>query len=453
MAPSGGELVEAPSMSPAPASAAVRASRSYMLTMLTLIYIVNMVDRRFMPILQEPIKREFGLRDWQVGMVSGLAFAACYAVAGIPIARLADRRSFKRVDIVTIALVMWSAATAFGGLAANFIQLITARFMVGIGEAGSGPPSQSIISDLYRPHERGRAMGVFALASPLGGAVGLVIGGYIAQTLNWRAALMLVGLPGVLLALIFRSTVSEPRWGDAAARDKDKFASVSFVTVAKTIARKRSFLWLIAGGCFGSFTTLGLQSWLPSYFIRSFGLSVGEVGLVWGLASGVAGFVGILGGGFLADKFGVRHPRAILIIPAIGMVMAAPCQMLAVMVHQWHTALLLLLIPTALSAVWTAPSMKLNQGIAPLAMRATVVAINTFLVNMIGLGLGPVVLGAVSDLFAASAGNTEIGLRYALIAMSPIYLLSGLCFFIGSRFVEKDLEPPSDRHSYGKEDA
>lgn len=439
MAPTRAEPADTPIASTAPASLA--SGRTYVLVMLTLIYITNMIDRKFVTILQEPIKREFHLADWQLGLMTGLAFAALYAIAGIPIARYADRPRTKRVDIITISLVVWSGATAIGGIATNFTQLLLARFVVGIGEAGSGPPSQSIIADHFHSHERGRAMGMFALASPIGGAVGLAIGGYFAQMFSWRAALLLVGLPGVLLALLFRFTVREPIRGQVDGNRSRNLKHASFLDVLKTLSKKRSFILLVAGGCMGSFASLGLQNWFPSFFMRSFGLSLSKVGLWWGLASGAAGFVGTFGGGYLADKLGVRSPRAILLVPAAGMLIALPCQILAVMATEWHIALYLLLVPTTFSALWIAPSMVLNQGVAPLAMRATVVAISTFLVNMIGLGFGPMVLGAFSDFFTASYGSSEVGLRYALLAISPIYLISAGCFIAGSMFVADDLEP------------
>ncbi|GAA4819169.1 MFS transporter [Sphingosinicella ginsenosidimutans] len=413
--------------------------RAYVLVMLTLVYIMNMIDRKIVTILQEPIKHEFGLMDWQLGLMSGFAFATLYAVAGFPIARYADRPTSNRVNIISGALVAWSAATALGGIAQNYIQLLLARFAVGIGEAGSGPPSHSIIADLFRLSERGRAMGLFALASPIGIAAGLSIGGYVADHFSWRVALLLVGLPGLLLALVFRATVIEPRRSQAVgqARPADR---PGFLETLRTIGRKRTFQLLVTGGCLAAFTNLGIQYWYPTFFMRSFGLTLGEVGLAWGVASGTAGVVGTFGGGWLADKFGKNNPRAILLVPACGMVLALPFHIAAVTAAEWHVALALLLVPTTLTTLWVAPNMTLNQGLAPLAMRATIVALSTFLVNLVGLGLGPMGLGYLSDVFTSSYGSTEAGLRIALIAISPVYLLSGLCFFAGSFFIPRDLE-------------
>jgi MFS family permease len=432
-------------------SGGLAGGRGYILVMLTLIYIFNMIDRKIVTILQEPIKAEFHLADWQLGLMTGFAFAALYAIAGIPIARYADRPSTKRVNIITAALVVWSGATAIGGLAQNYIQLLLARFAVGVGEAGSGPPSQSIIADLFRKTERGRAMGLFALASPIGVAVGLAVGGYMADLFSWRVAILLVGLPGVLLAVIFRLTVKEPMRGHVDGQTVDPADRPTFGEVLRTIGRKRTFVLLVSGGCLAAFGNLGLQYWFPSFFMRSFGLSLGQVGLVWGAASGAAGLIGTFGGGWLADKFGARNPRAILIVPAVGMMIALPFHIAAVTSTEWHVALVLLLVPTMMTTLWVAPNMVLNQSIAPLAMRATIVAISTFLINIIGLGLGPMALGYVSDLFTHAHGSSEIGLRYALVAISPIYLASAACFLAGSFFVARDMEggpgePPTRTH-------
>jgi len=420
----------------------VATSRTYVLVMLTLIYIMNMIDRKIVTILQEPIKHEFGLMDWQVGLMSGLAFAAVYAVAGFPIARFADRPTSNRVNIISTALMVWSAATALGGAAQNYVQLLLARFTVGVGEAGSGPPSQSIIADLFRSTERGRAMGLFALASPIGIAVGLSVGGYVADHFDWRVALLLVGAPGLLLAIVFRMTVAEPARGqiDRAGQIVER---PTFLQALRTIGRKRTFQLLVSGGCLAAFTNLGIQYWYPTFFMRSFGLTLGEVGFAWGIASGAAGFIGTFGGGWLADKFGKGNPRGILMVPAFGMFLALPFHIAAVTSSEWHIALVLLLVPTTLTTLWVAPNMTLNQGLAPLAMRATIVALSTFLINLVGLGLGPMALGYLSDLFTSSQGDSAAGLRSSLIAISPIYLLSGACFFAGSFFISRDLDDPS----------
>lgn len=416
-------------------------SRVYVLTMLTLIYVLNMVDRKIITIIQEPIKLEFGLADWQLGLMTGFAFAAVYAVAGIPLARFADHPTIRRVDIVAAALVVWSAATAACGLAQNYTQMLLSRFAVGIGEAGSGPSSQSLIADHFGRHERGRAMGVFALASPIGIAFGLSIGGVMADLFSWRTSLLLVGLPGIALAIVFRRTVAEPVRGLSEGRSGGVLVRPTLLAVVRTLLRKKTFVLLVSGGCFAAFGNLGVQYWFPSFFMRSFDMTLGQVGFAWGFASGLAGMVGTFAGGWLVDKFGKKSPRYILIVPAIAMTVLLPFHIGAVLSGEWHFALILLLVPTALGTVWVAPNMVLNQGLAPLAMRSTVVAISTFLVNMIGLGFGPVVLGYVSDLFTAAYGSNEIGLRYALIAMSPSYLIAAALFFAGSFFVARDLEP------------
>lgn len=284
-------------------------------------------------------------------------------------------------------------------------------------------------------------MGVFALASPIGVAIGLSVGGYMADIFSWRAALLIVGLPGILLAIIFRMTVREPIRGLSEGRKGNDIERASFMQVIATLARKRTFLFLVTGGCLAAFGNLGVQYWYPSFFMRSFGMSLAQVGVVWGFASGLAGLVGTFAGGWFVDRLGKKSPRAILLVPAAGMIITIPFHIGAVLAGSWVVALSLLLVPICLSTLWVAPNMVLNQGLAPLAMRATVVAISTFLINIIGLGMGPVLLGYVSDLFTASYGSSEIGLRYALVAMSPVYLVSAACFVAGSFYVARDLEP------------
>ena len=433
--------MHAPQPTKSASSGWLSGQRVYVLSVLTLIYVLNMVDRKILTIIQEPIKKEFALADWQLGLMTGFAFAAVYAVAGIPLARFADHPTLKRVDIVAAALVVWSAATAACGVAQNFTQMLLARLVVGVGEAGSGPPSQSLIADHFGRHERGRAMGVYALASPIGIAFGLSIGGVMADLFSWRTSLLLVGLPGVLLAILFRKTVPEPVRGQSEGRSGGVLEHPSFVSVVRTLLRKKTFLLLVSAGCFSAFGNLGVQYWFPSFFMRSYGMTLGQVGFVWGFASGLAGIVGTYAGGWLVDRFGKKSPRYILLVPAAGSAILLPFHIGAVLSAEWHLALVLLLVPTTLATLWVAPNMVLNQGLAPLAMRSTVVAISTFLVNMIGLGFGPVVLGYVSDLFTAAYGSSEVGLRYALIAMSPSYLIAGVLFFAGSFFVERDLEP------------
>ncbi len=417
----------------------LRRSRNYTLVMLTAIYVINMIDRKIITILQEPIKAEFHLHDWQLGLMTGFAFAMLYAVLGVPIARLADRGG-NRTAIVAASLAFWSLMTAVCGLAQNYWQLLAARLGVGVGEAGSGPASMSLIADHFSHGDRGKAMGVYALASPIGSALGLALGGQIAHLYGWRVALLVVGLPGLALAILFKFTVREPQRGQADGRAPAALERTSFIGVLKVMLRKPTYVLLMCGGCTAAFSTLGLQYWFPSFFVRSFGLSLSQVGFIWGLSAGVAGLLGSFGGGWLADKFGKKIPRAILLVPAAGMILALPFHILAVTAGNWVLALVALLVPTALNTLWVAPNMVLTQGLAPLAMRATSAAISTFVINLIGLGLGPVLLGLISDVFASHSGSAEVGLRHALLAVSPIYVISAVCFFLASRSVARDLE-------------
>jgi len=413
--------------------------RTYTLCMLTLIYAISVMDRKIITILQEPIKREFALSDWQLGLMSGFAFVSLYVVLGIPVARAADR-GVNRVSIIAYSLIIWSAATAACGFVQNYAQLVASRIAVGIGEAGFGPPAQSLIADHYVPTERGRAMGIFALAAPAGIILGLGLGGAVSQAFGWRVALLLVGLPGVLLALILKLTVKDPRNSEAAEAPAARPTASSLREAAKVMAAKRSYVLLLCGASTGAFANLGLQSWYPSFFVRSFGMSLGAVGVTWGIAAGVAGLLGAYGGGWLADRFGARDPKFVLLVPAVAMLLSIPFQIVAVLAGSWLLALLFLLVPTALNAMYIAPTMSLNQSLAPTSLRATSAAFSTLVVNLVGLGLGPVLLGLVSDIFASIAGDTGEGLRLALIAISPLYLLTAACFALASRSLARDLD-------------
>ncbi len=428
-----------PSIASAPDQGAFRAHRSYVLALLLVIYAFNIIDRKILTILQEPIKAEFHLADWQLGLLTGFAFALLYTVLGIPIARWADGGG-KRVNIIAGALAIWSVMTGLCGMANSFMHLLLARVGVGIGEAGCSPPAMSMLADFYPRSERGRAMGIYALGLPIGTAAGLAMGGWLAQQYGWRVALMAVGFPGVVLAVLMKLTVKEPPRGFAENRKAGPVERAPLGQVLKVMLGKPTYVMLLVAGSLGAFCSLGLQFWFPSFFMRAYGMSMTQVGLWWGLSAGAAGLLGAFGGGWLADRFGARDPRYILLLPAIGLLIGMPFQIIAVMSPSPMVALVCLLVPTTMNSLWTAPNMVLTQSLAPLSMRAMSSAISTFTTGIIGLGVGPMLLGLSSDLFAKAAGSAALGLRYALIAVAVVYIAAAASFVIASRTVHKDLE-------------
>ena len=283
------------------------AYRAYVMCALVVVYTFNFIDRQIVGILAVPIKAELGLSDTQLGLMGGLAFALFYTALGIPIAMLADRKN--RTSIITVALLLWSAMTAVCGFAQNFWQLFLARLGVGVGEAGGVAPSYSLIADYFPPQQRARALSIYSFGIPIGSALGIVFGGLIASKVDWRYAFFAVGLAGVLIAPIFKLTVAEPVRGQHDQHHTNE-TSPPLPVIFKILARKPSF-WLLAfGASSSSMIGYGMFFWLPSFFVRSYGLSLLDASLFFGAILLVGGIAGLWFGGALADRFGKRNRAA-----------------------------------------------------------------------------------------------------------------------------------------------
>lgn len=409
--------------------------RGYALAMLLVVYVFNFIDRQIITILQEPIKREFGLADWQLGLMTGVAFALFYTVLGLPIARLADG-GMPRTRIISVALALWSLATALCGAAQNFVQLLVARLAVGVGEAGCSPPALSMIADMYRREERGFAMGIYALGIPIGSMLGLMLGGWTASLFGWRAALAMIGLPGVLLAILFALTVREPMRGTLAT-PVPRIASGASL---RLMLGKPTYRQLLAAGSIASLVSAGVAIWFPPFFMRTHGMSMAQVGVSWGLVSGLSGIVGGLGGGWLIDRLGRRDPRYALWLPVAAMLIAFPFFLAALSAKSAQAALLFLIVPIAMNSAWLAAFMALGQGLTPLAMRATIAAFGALTTNLVGIGIGPLLLGGLSDFFAMRTGSAAEGLRFSLLFAGAGYLWAAAHFYLASRQLSADLE-------------
>lgn len=411
-----------------------RRYRWLVLVILTVVYTFNFIDRQILVILQEPIKNELGLSDAQLGILTGFSFALIYVCAGIPIAWLADRSN--RRNIIAASLALWSAMTALSGLVSNYSQLILARLGVGLGEAGGSPPAHSMISDYFPPAQRGTALSFYSAGIYLGVLFGFAGGGYIAETFGWRTAFFIVGIPGVLFAAVVMLLVREPRRGrwDTAKADRP-------VTIAETLSvlrRLRSFWWIALGCAMTSFVAYGNGNFFPSYLIRNHGFSVADVGFALGLVSGIAGAIGTFMGGFIADRLGHSDKRWYLWVPVAGNVLALGPMSYALLGSDAGLILLLLFPANILNSLYLGPSIAMVQSLVVPGMRAMASAILFFILNMIGLGLGPVMVGVLSDAFASPFGADN--LRYAMITTLTLGVSGTVCFLVGARYLTADLK-------------
>lgn len=390
--------------------------RTLTLALLTLTYFFSHMDRYILAILLELIKKDLVLSDTQLGLLSGLAFALFYAGLGIPVARLADRGN--RRNIIAVSLALWSGMTVVCGVAQNFAQLLLARIGVGVGEAGSSPPSHSIIADLYPIEKRTSAMAIYTLGVVLGGGFGTLIGSQLAAAYGWRVAIMAIGAPGLLLAVVVRLFVVEPRRGlSDPVRIADTQAMPSMRSVFGDMWRNRAARHLVMGVTLTSLIGYALTTFGLSYLQRTLGFSIRQAGL-FGLIAALLGTVSGVAGGRLADWAGGRWGMyAQSWIVASLKLAAFPFMMLFYLTTQPAVAIVAYGFQVLFASSYLGPTFALLQGLAPLRTRAMWAAITLLVINLIGLGLGPTLIGMLSDLFEPALGVRQ-SLRWALIAMA-----------------------------------
>lgn len=410
------------------------------LWVLLFVYILNFLDRQILNILAEPIKAELGLSDTQLGLLAGPAFAVFYAVLGIPIARFADRASTNRISLISVSLVIWSGMTVVCGFAQNFWQMALARIGVGVGEAGCTPAAHSLISDAVAPEKRASAIAFYGMGVPIGTLLGLVIGGVVNDIWGWRAALMLVGAPGILLALLLPLLLREPRRlglvrGDAVPAGAPPIPTRKAISEVFT---SRAYVLLLVAASFAAFLSYGKGLWTLSLFIRSHGMTTTEVGLIGSVTLGIAGVVGTWLGGWAADRFGQINRRHILTLPAVGMAIAAPIQFLGYGATVWWVAGLLILVPTILNAAYYGPAYACVQGLVRKETRAVAASVMLFGQNLIGLGLGPFVFGALSDWLQPMAGTESV--RWVLFGAAWLGFIPAFFFWRASLRLNTELD-------------
>jgi predicted MFS family arabinose efflux permease len=428
--------------SPAPADNPYRSRKSayYALVILTIVYSFNFIDRQLLAILQESVKADLGLSDTQLGLLTGFAFAAFYVIAGIPIARWADRAN--RRDIVALSLFIWSFMTAISGFVQNYIQLLLARIGVGIGEAGGSPPSHSIISDIFPPNERASAIGFYSMGVSIGILFGFLAGGWLNEFFGWRTAFLVVGAPGVLLAVVVRMTVAEPVRGLAEKRQAAS-QQVPMKQVLGVLWSRRSFRHMALAAGLNAFAGYSVSNWIASFMIRSHGMATGELGTWLAMTIGLGGAVGVFGGGLLADRLGVRDQRWYMWLPALVGFICVPFMVSMYLVSSPYTALILGIVPGILFNVYLGNTIASTHGLVGLRMRALSSAILFLIINTIGLGMGPWTIGMLSDVLAPTLGAES--LRYAMVSVLPAVMFWSAChFLLAARSLREDLAAAPD---------
>lgn len=407
----------------------------YALGLLVLVYISNYADRILLGILLPAIKAEFDLSDTELGFLHGTAFAIFYATLGVPIAIYADRGNRKLV--IVAATATWSIMTALCGLAQTYWQLVAARIGVGVGEAGSNPPSHSIISDLFTLKYRGTALAIFSQGVSLGIVVGLYGGAQIAEAYGWRVAFYALGLPGVLIALLVLFTLVEPRRGAAEAQP----LSANIPTFGETIrfiASQRSLVHIITGATLTTLVGYSGVLWWPSFIVRSHGLSPADMSAFLALVFGVGSGFGIFLGGYLSDYFGRRDvklmPRVVTIATLVGLPFGAAIYL----VDNSTLVFLLIGIPAAAGGMYLGPSLAMAQSLVAVRMRTVASALFLFIINLIGMGLGSVIIGGMSDALTPQYGQDA--LRYTLLIVMVINVWAAYHFWRAGRYMEADLK-------------
>ncbi|WP_421785274.1 spinster family MFS transporter [Hyphobacterium sp.] len=435
----------------------------YVVLTLFVVYTFNFIDRQIVAVMQEPIKAFFDLSDFQLGLLTGPAFAFLYATLGIPIAFLADR--WNRVSIISISLAVWSGFTALFGLVNSYLMLFLMRVGVGIGEAGCSPPAHSLISDYVPPRKRGSALSVYSLGIPIGSVLGILMTAIVYRWVAdyyslhgapdwlaaigaddaWRVPFLIVGIPGIILAVIVKLTVKEPPRGRFESVKPADRKAATLNEVVKALASKPSFWFVAFAAAIASLVGYGLFPWLLSYFVR-ISLAAGvapqdalaDAAIPYSFVVGGGGFVGTLLGGYLTDRFSARRLSAYVVIPGVALLLALPIYFASLSIPPNAMAFVLLGIASALGSMWYGPVWAVAQNLVKPAMRAMAPAVLLLIINIIGLGFGPPAVGALSDFLAATYGDGA--LRIAILAIAAMIIPAAILFLLAGRSIDKDWE-------------
>jgi MFS family permease len=405
--------------------------------LLAVVYTFNFMDRQIMSTLAEPIRKELGFSDTALGALGGLTFALFYTTFGIPVAWLSDR--FKRVWIMAAACGIWSLFTAGCGLATNFTQLAVSRIMVGAGEAGGSPPSYSLISDYFPPKERGTGLALYSLGVPLGSMMGVLYGGRVAAAYGWRMAFFAVGLPGVILALIMLLVIREPKRGGldefALGTEAHEPPPPAMQVISGFFTNRTLLLVAIACGL-SAFVGYAMLNWNPPLLMRVKGATLKDVSNYYGWVIGGTGVIGTFGAGWLADKLGHKDRRWYAWIPVIAFTLTLPALAGLIWAPTWQIALMFIAVPALLNNMYLAPALSIVQNAVPPGQRTMAGAILLFVLNLIGLGGGPIFLGRVSDMAKPRYGDHSLLVGYA--ALAPMIVIAILVHLAAAGSIARD---------------
>jgi predicted MFS family arabinose efflux permease len=444
------------------------AYRNYVLAALTFVYTLNFIDRILIGVVAQPIIEEFKLQDWQFGLLSGFGFALMYAIAGLPIARLAER--YNRVHIIAASIVMWSAMTALCGIAGSFIMLLIFRVGVGIGEAGCTPPANSILADYFPPRSRARALAVYATGVTLGSVLANLFGGPIAQAFSWREAFLILGIPGIAVGLIIFFSIKEPPRGYSDPPGTPKVAALNVPDTLKLLASKKTYWLNVIAATLVAFVGYGLSNFQAPFFQRAYGLSVGEVAMQISVPLALTASLGTFFAGYLVEKISHRFPSSVAWIAGLFLIISVPIYWIGFSTNSLTMATVAIGVAAFLHYGYLGAQYTICQGVVDARSRATAIAIMLFIVNLLGYGLGPLTIGYLSDMFATGqlagtgltldlckspeaqlvgqfgkdalgqcAAASAEGLRSSIKAMVSVFLLGGIFFLWASRHMDKDM--------------
>jgi MFS family permease len=403
--------------------------------MLTFVYVFNFIDRQLVVILQESIKKELHLSDTQLGMLSGFTFAVFYVTLGIPIARFADKTN--RKNTVAGALGLWSVMTACAGLARNFIQLLLARIGVGVGEAGGSPPAHAMISDYFPPEKRSTALSIYSTGIYFGILTGFLMGGYLNQHLGWRTAFFVLGIPGIIFSILFYASVNEPQRGATDGNITSSTGHQSMGKVLKHLYSTNTFVYLALATGLHVFCLYGLLNWAPSFLSRLHGMKNAEIGALLGPIFGLSGVIGSFAGGMLTDHFGKKDKRWYLELPAYAIILSILFVAGVLFLQNTSYSLICLACCAALQSMYLGPSIAVAHSLVPASMRALTSAILFLVMNLVGLGLGPLTVGMISDKLAPTFGIES--LRWAMSIIIVVEAASVILFFISAKKLALDV--------------